>query len=129
MRLTAGTLALLLATAAPAAPAEPRVLRAVRAQGEIRVDGRLDEPAWLAVEPAEGFLQRDPDQGRPASERTELRLLFDDEALYAGVRLHDSARGERVAAALAARRACRRPTASRSTSTRSTTAAPGCCSR
>jgi hypothetical protein len=38
---------------------------------------------------ASGFLQRDPDQGQPATEPTELRLLFDDRALYVGVRLFD----------------------------------------
>jgi hypothetical protein len=84
--------ALALAAAAPAAAAE-RVLQAVRARGPLKVDGRLDEADWAQAPAADGFLQRDPDQGRPASERTELRLLFDDEALYAGVRLHDSSPG------------------------------------
>jgi uncharacterized protein DUF5916 len=93
VRLTAGALALCLAAAARSAPAEPRVLRAARTSGEIRIDGRLDEPAWLAAEPADGFLQRDPEQGQPASEATELRLLFDDQALYAGVRLRDGSPG------------------------------------
>ncbi|HEY8232367.1 MAG TPA: DUF5916 domain-containing protein [Vicinamibacteria bacterium] len=67
------------------------MLRAVRAQGAIEVDGRLDEPDWLKAPAAIGFVQRDPEQGRSASEETELRLVFDDHALYAGVRLRDSA--------------------------------------
>ncbi|HEY7923259.1 MAG TPA: DUF5916 domain-containing protein [Vicinamibacteria bacterium] len=67
------------------------MLRALRSTGEIRLDGRLDEAAWQAAPVADGFLQRDPDQGQPASEPTELRLLFDDHALYAGVRLRDAA--------------------------------------
>ena len=62
------------------------MLRAVRVEGEIRVDGRLDEPAWAAAPLAGGFLQRDPEQGQPATEPTELRLLFDDHALYEQVR-------------------------------------------
>jgi hypothetical protein len=65
-------------------------VRAARAAGEIRIDGRLDEGDWLAAPAAGGFLQRDPEQGEPASEATELRLLYDDHALYAGVRLSDS---------------------------------------
>ena len=67
------------------------VLRAVRVTGELQLDGRLDEPAWQQAQAAGGFRQRDPDQGQPATEPTELRLLFDDHALYAGVRLLDSA--------------------------------------
>ncbi|MFI5170634.1 MAG: DUF5916 domain-containing protein, partial [Vicinamibacterales bacterium] len=85
-------LALALAPAASGAqPAGESVLRAVRAQGAIEVDGRLDEPDWLKAPAAIGFVQRDPEQGRSASEETELRLVFDDHALYAGVRLRDSA--------------------------------------
>jgi hypothetical protein len=67
------------------------VVQAIRASGPIELDGRLDEADWLAAPPAGGFVQRDPEQGQPATEPTELRLLFDDHALYAGVRLHDSA--------------------------------------
>jgi len=66
------------------------VLRAVRAAGALEIDGRLDERAWQAAPVATGFRQRDPEQGEPASEPSELRLLFDDEALYVGVRLRDS---------------------------------------
>jgi hypothetical protein len=55
------------------------------------VDGHLDEPAWQSAPVAGGFRQRDPDQGQPATEPTELRLLFDDHALYVGVRLRDDA--------------------------------------
>ena len=69
------------------------MLRAVRVQGEVQLDGRLDEPDWLTAPAAGGFLQRDPEQGQPATESTELRLLFDDHALYAGVRLRDSTPG------------------------------------
>ena len=83
----------LVAPAAATPPGGGVVLHAVRVQGEIRVDGRLNEPAWLTAKAAGGFLQRDPEQGEPATEPTELRLLFDDHALYAGVRLEDSAGG------------------------------------
>jgi hypothetical protein len=84
-------LALGLAPASEAQPAGDRVVRALRAQGAIEVDGKLDEPEWLAAPAATGFVQRDPEQGQPASEQTELRILFDDRALYAGVRLRDAA--------------------------------------
>jgi len=92
LSLGPAVLAVVLGVASPAEATLPgggRVLRAVRSAGTIEIDGRLDEPAWLAAPAATGFVQRDPEQGQPASEETELRLVFDDRALYAGVRLRD----------------------------------------
>ncbi|NIR41187.1 MAG: hypothetical protein GWN07_35620, partial [Actinobacteria bacterium] len=54
------------------------------------VDGALDDSAWTAAEPATGFVQFEPEPGAPATERTEARILYDDEAVYVGVRLFDS---------------------------------------
>jgi hypothetical protein len=97
----ASSLALSASTwAAP--PGQGPVVRAARAAGEIRIDGRLDEADWLAAPAVSAFLQRDPEQGEPASEATELRLLYDDHALYAGVRLSESEPG-RIARQLSRR--------------------------
>jgi len=82
----------LLLGPAPARPQSPHGepgARVERASTPISVDGRLDEEAWRQAPVAGGFLQRDPNQGEPATEATELRLLFDDGALYVGARLHD----------------------------------------
>jgi hypothetical protein len=68
---------------------EAEAFRAERADGPIVVDGRLEEPAWASASLAGGFLQRDPNQGEPATEPTDLRLAFDDHALFVGARLHD----------------------------------------
>ncbi len=65
------------------------VITATRATGPIHVDGRLDEPAWSRAEMVSGLIQVDPQEGAPESERTEVRVLFDDDALYLGVRLND----------------------------------------
>jgi hypothetical protein len=54
-----------------------------------RIDGHLDDAAWREVAPATEFLQRDPDEGKPATERTELRIVYDASAIYVGVRLYD----------------------------------------
>lgn len=67
-----------------------RVVRAVRADGPIEIDGRLDEAAWARAEPARGFTQEEPDEGEPAMEETEVRVLYDDDNLYIGARLYDS---------------------------------------
>jgi hypothetical protein len=77
------------AAPAPLASAEDHVFRAVRASTPIAVDGRLDEAAWQEAPAAGDFRQRDPNQGDPATEATEIRILFDDHALYIGARLHD----------------------------------------
>jgi len=49
----------------------------------------LDEDAWLAAPAASDFLQSQPDEGHPATQRTEVRFLFDGEALYVGARMYD----------------------------------------
>jgi len=75
-----------------AAEPEPRKeVRATRVVGHIEVDGRLEEPAWARGQPVTGFTQTSPNEGEPASLETEVVVLFDDEALYVGARLHDSA--------------------------------------
>ena len=56
----------------------------------IRIDGALDETVWDRVTPAADFLQRDPDNGAPATEPTEVRVVYDAERLILGVTLHDS---------------------------------------
>ncbi len=65
------------------------VHRAMRASGGIEIDGILDEAAWAAAPVIDRFIQVDPEEGEPASERTEARILYDTEAIYIGVRLHD----------------------------------------
>jgi hypothetical protein len=83
-------------TAAPApvvtaSQADPRpTVAAARRRDPISIDGRLTEAAWNAATPITALLQEVPDEGRPASERTEVRILFDDNALYVGARMYDS---------------------------------------
>ncbi|MGH9385212.1 MAG: carbohydrate binding family 9 domain-containing protein [Vicinamibacterales bacterium] len=62
-----------------------RRLPARHADGPITLDGRFDEPSWTGAPMAKGFLQNDPQEGAPATFDTEVRLLYDDRALYIGV--------------------------------------------
>ena len=62
-------------------------LRAVAADSPLRLDGVLDETAWSRAEPATGFVQREPVEGAPAPERTEVRFLYDAGALWIGARM------------------------------------------
>ena len=61
-----------------------------RAKSRITVDGLLSEADWLDAAPVGDILQRDPHPGEQATEKTELKLLFDDENLYIGVACYDS---------------------------------------
>ena len=76
--------------------------------------------------PADHFRQRDPDEGQPATERTEIRVLYDDDALYVGARMFDSSRPRISKRLTGTRTSGPTPTASRSTWTRATTTAPAC---
>ncbi len=66
----------------------PRAL-AVRVTRSIAVDGMLDEGEWSLAPPIEDFIQTLPLEGEPASERTEVRIAYDDDAVYVGARLND----------------------------------------
>jgi Domain of unknown function (DUF5916)/Carbohydrate family 9 binding domain-like len=65
------------------------VLQAVRAISAIVVDGKLDDEVWQRTTAATEFTQREPNEGAPATEATELRIAYDNNALYVGVRLKD----------------------------------------
>jgi hypothetical protein len=80
LAVLAGSLALALPARAEGVP----VLHASRAEGVV-VDGRLDEPSWLAAELGAGFVERTPMPGSTPPVPTTLRVLFDGEALYVGI--------------------------------------------
>ena len=62
-----------------------KVLTAVRIDERITLDGRFDEPAWGRAIPGSDFYQRIPITGAPATDRTEVRVLYDDDNLYVGI--------------------------------------------
>jgi hypothetical protein len=53
------------------------------------IDGKLDEPIWQQGAALTGFAQREPQEGEPVSERTEVRIIYDENALYIGAWLFD----------------------------------------
>jgi hypothetical protein len=56
-----------------------------------RIDGILDEPIWQIASVAGDFTEQEPEPGTPSGQSTEVRVLYDDEAIYVGARLYDSA--------------------------------------
>ena len=83
---------------------DPRpVAHATLRQGEIAIDGRLDEAAWVGATPITEFVQSTPDEGKAPSQRTELRILYDAAAIYIGARMYDSLGAKGIRSALARR--------------------------
>jgi hypothetical protein len=95
-RLHAAALAIVLActvaarAGAQSADSLPRpTMRAEFRTSLIRIDGRLDESDWSRAEPASHFTQARPDPGASATHPTEVRVLYDRDALYIGARMFD----------------------------------------
>ena len=82
--------------------AQPRSTSAARRTSPITIDGKLDDAAWSSAEPSSKFTQSYPQPGAPAPDQTDVRIMYDDDALYVGIRLHD-AHPDSIAAGLARR--------------------------
>src|SRR5262245_40771536 len=92
---------------APARANEPRThVTASRAARPPLLDGKLTDEVWASAEPTTGFLQTDPDEGKVATEDTEVRVLYDDQAIYMARECSTGIRRR-------SRGACRRATATR----------------
>ena len=84
----------------PAVPIAPEVVtrdgtgrvtvRATRIAQPIRIDGRLDDRAYTEIQPVNGFIQQEPDNGAPATEPSDVWVLFDDDNIYITCRCWDS---------------------------------------
>ena len=74
----------------PRDSAQVRIARAARRKGNIAIDGKLDEPAWQDAPVIDDFTQSYPKQGAKPTDRTEARVLYDDAALYVGIRMFDA---------------------------------------
>ena len=69
------------------ADARAQSIQAVRATDSPRLDGRLTEAIWQSAPAVTRLTQREPDEGAPANENTEVRFAYDDDALYVGARM------------------------------------------
>jgi hypothetical protein len=83
------------ANSQPKAPREatPEALRtaqATRVDQAPRLDGTLDDPLWQQAAPIVNFLQREPFEGQPPTEQTEVRILYSKHEVYFGIRCFDS---------------------------------------
>jgi hypothetical protein len=65
-------------------------VRAVRITEPLKADGKLDENVYRAIPAISDFIQQDPREGEPATEKTEAWILFDDRNIYISARCWDS---------------------------------------
>src|SRR5437763_4151443 len=71
---------------------EHPILHAVRVTAPPVLDGALSDPAWQSAPEFADFTQHDPDDGKPATMRTSVRIVYDDSAIYFGMKLDDPGR-------------------------------------
>ncbi|MGQ9672234.1 MAG: carbohydrate binding family 9 domain-containing protein, partial [Candidatus Aminicenantales bacterium] len=88
---------LLFPSLLPAKPEEPKRASALRIGEKIRVDGRLDEPAWGKAEEISNFIQLQPERGRPTSFPSSAKVLYDDDYIYVGFSCQDKEPGKVIA--------------------------------
>ncbi len=69
---------------------EGYILEAIRIDTPPKIDGYLEAEIWKLAPAATNFIQNQPDEGKPATENTEVRILFDSKNLYIGVMCYDS---------------------------------------
>ena len=82
-------LALLPTPCAAQSGATSGTYRVTRVPEGVRLDGRLDDPVWLAADSITDFRQREPLEGAPASERTVVKVIRDATHIYVAVRAYD----------------------------------------
>jgi hypothetical protein len=69
---------------------EVRVAEAVRVDHAPKLDGSLDDPLWQLAKPITDFRQKEPYEGQPPTEKTEVRILYTRRAAYFGIHCYDS---------------------------------------
>lgn len=75
----------------------PNVIQAIRTEDNLSIDGSLSEPVWQKAKHIEHFTQRELHEGQPATERTEVAVVYDLDYLYIGVWCYDREPGKLVA--------------------------------
>ncbi|HZJ02048.1 MAG TPA: DUF5916 domain-containing protein [Gemmatimonadaceae bacterium] len=77
-------------------PQPAPVATAVRLTSSVSIDGKLDEEVWRTAPAITEFRQSQPDEGKPATQKTEVRFAYDDQAIYVGARMFDTMGGKGV---------------------------------
>jgi len=76
--------------AKPAFPQATTTAEAERVEHAPKLDGSLDDPLWQSAKPVTEFRQQEPSEGQPATEKTEVRIVYTRHAVYFGIHCYDS---------------------------------------
>ncbi len=66
-----------------------KTMNACRKNSHITIDGHLTDAAWHTAPVATNFVQSAPQPGMPSRQRTEVRMMYDDDAIYIGAIMHE----------------------------------------
>ena len=69
---------------------ERKVIYVKKVNSSIKIDGILDDPGWEESIPSSGFIQQEPYDKSPASQRTVVRVIMDDDNFYFGITCYDN---------------------------------------
>jgi hypothetical protein len=83
------TVVLLLLTVFLTAHSQNKTVEAVKISQAPKIDGNLDDEAWINVPILTDFIQNSPNVGQPASQKSEVRIVYDNSAIYIGAYLYD----------------------------------------
>jgi len=67
-----------------------RSMEAVKVTTAPKIDGKINDAVWEKADFQSNFLQREPNEGEPATEKTEVAVIYDDKNLYIAARCYDS---------------------------------------
>src|SRR5262249_19169105 len=67
-----------------------RIANATRVDHAPKIGGDLDDPLWKLAQPITNFAQREPYEGQPPTERTEVRILYTKDGVFFGIICYDS---------------------------------------
>jgi len=90
-RIIFSVLAIVMSALQPYAQSQKRQVRAVRIEQAPQIDGKLDESLWSGVPEAGDFVQINPYNGAPAWQKSAVKFVYDNDALYVGAMLYDTA--------------------------------------
>ncbi len=74
----------------PALAQNKKSVEALPINSPLEIDGKLDEAAYLTATPAKDFIQIQPYNGKPAFQKTEAYIFYDQTAVYIGAKLYDN---------------------------------------
>lgn len=70
---------------------QPKSLAALKIQNSISIDGKMNEPEWLSASTADGFIENSPNPGIACAQKSEVRILYDNQSMYVFAKMDDAA--------------------------------------